>query len=473
MIGGLLGALTGQTRARVVAPRMNTKAGTAAIQGQMQRASQNAVNQGYSLAAGARGSSSPLALREAQRRGSMAQGDIAQQTGILQKQLEQGAAQQNAQLQMQANQQNAAIRQANDQALGKFVQGAAGAMAGGMISDVRAKEAAYLAGRQDAGGFDAGGDFGDPVLNAEALRAGTSPHSNAAATTGGGIGSGMSFEERQQVAAHLNRRGEDNTMQQHARQVYGADAERAVPEAFSPQAAPAPMQYAPQAPAPVAAPQQAKPNPFQWLIDSDKRAKDLERENGALKAALVRDEADAAAYGREWTKRNNAAVFQDVAAQSAFNQRMNAEQAALANANRDRNQYMATAQAMQAAQQPAAMQAPPPPMGPPLPQRPVTSDEDSKEGMEFPDGIRPVAFKYKDGIEGTPGAPPGRHVGVLAQDLEKTPEGETVVTEDPQTGMKQVDTAQLSLLLTAKLAEMDKKLDALSGKKRKAKKADD
>jgi len=337
---------------------VSTAAGERAIRGQMQRASQGAVNQGYSLAAGARGSSSPLALREAQRRGAMAQSDVAQQSGILQQQLQQGAAAQNAQMQMQAAQQNAAIQQANDAAMGKFVQGAAGAVAGGMISDERAKEAAYAAGLQAASAPQ-----GPPVL----------------------------------------RRG-----------------------LVSPDMVP-PIEAAPPPPAPD--PQNA---------------------------------AEAAQYGAEWTRANNAALLEDLNAAGNYDLELAKQRDRLMYADRARaNLLRATAYAR--GDSPDAW-APP---NAPLPR--ATSDERAKDGMSFPDGVRPVAFRYRDGIEGTPGAPPGRHVGVLAQDLEKSPEGATVVHEDPRTGLKQVDTSQLSLLLTAKLAEMDAKLDKLGGKKRKGK----
>lgn len=96
--------------------------------------------------------------------------------------------------------------------------------------------------------------------------------------------------------------------------------------------------------------------------------------------------------------------------------------------------------------------------------------EHSAGSMEFPDGVRPVKFHYRDGIEGMPGAPPGEHVGVLAQDLERSPEGATVVGVDPATGMKSVDTQQLTMLLTAKLAELDGKIDKLTGAKKSSKK---
>lgn len=75
------------------------------------------------------------------------------------------------------------------------------------------------------------------------------------------------------------------------------------------------------------------------------------------------------------------------------------------------------------------------------------------------------SYEYKD--PGAPGAAPGRHVGPMAQDLERTAAASTV--RDTPTG-KQVDTGRLSLVNTAaiseqqrKTAELERQLAALQG----------
>jgi len=49
----------------------------------------------------------------------------------------------------------------------------------------------------------------------------------------------------------------------------------------------------------------------------------------------------------------------------------------------------------------------------------------------------------------------------MAQDLEKTPAGASVVATDPKTGMKSVDTDRLSLVNTAALSEQQRRIDDL------------
>jgi hypothetical protein len=68
--------------------------------------------------------------------------------------------------------------------------------------------------------------------------------------------------------------------------------------------------------------------------------------------------------------------------------------------------------------------------------------------------VNPKTFKYKPGVGEDSTAP---RVGVMAQDLEKTPLASTVKTGED--GMKRVDTAQLSLGNTAMISELSQKLD--------------
>jgi hypothetical protein len=76
--------------------------------------------------------------------------------------------------------------------------------------------------------------------------------------------------------------------------------------------------------------------------------------------------------------------------------------------------------------------------------------------------LRPAqgySYEYKNPND--PGAKPGTQYGPMAQDLEKTPAGRSVVETNPQTGMKQVDTSRLTMVNTAALAEQQKKIDEL------------
>jgi hypothetical protein len=93
------------------------------------------------MAAGARGPSVALALREAQRRGATATQDIGAAAAAQQNQMAQQAALANQQAAMQAQQTNAGIAQQNAQGLQKGIGVAAGAMGGAMMmSDFTAKE---------------------------------------------------------------------------------------------------------------------------------------------------------------------------------------------------------------------------------------------------------------------------------------------------------------------------------------------
>lgn len=77
--------------------------------------------------------------------------------------------------------------------------------------------------------------------------------------------------------------------------------------------------------------------------------------------------------------------------------------------------------------------------------------------------IRPVAFNYKPGVEG-PGYPGGRHVGLLAQDLERTPAGAAMVADTPKG--KVVDTGQAALAALAAAADLNKRVKAVEGRRR-------
>jgi hypothetical protein len=90
------------------------------------------------------------------------------------------------------------------------------------------------------------------------------------------------------------------------------------------------------------------------------------------------------------------------------------------------------------------------------------SDKNSKTDIKDGYGIleqvmksvSPKMFKYKDGFGEDSSKP---RVGVMAQDLEKTPLSSTVVTGPD--GYKRVDTGQLTLGNTAMITELSDKLD--------------
>lgn len=103
------------------------------------------------------------------------------------------------------------------------------------------------------------------------------------------------------------------------------------------------------------------------------------------------------------------------------------------------------------------------------------SDEESKDEIE--EGSEEMArnapgyeYEYKQEHQGKPGTAPGKHYGVMAQDLEKTDMGSEMVDED-EDGMKRVDTERLTMANTAALNKVFEKLDELEGKKKPGKKS--
>lgn len=90
----------------------------------------------------------------------------------------------------------------------------------------------------------------------------------------------------------------------------------------------------------------------------------------------------------------------------------------------------------------------------------ATSDERSKRDVEdMFDPLQPVEYEYRSQEYG----PPGRRAGVLAQDLEKSKLGRNLVNRDEKTGMRVVDTPQLTLANTAEIKLLREKIAALEG----------
>jgi hypothetical protein len=76
------------------------------------------------------------------------------------------------------------------------------------------------------------------------------------------------------------------------------------------------------------------------------------------------------------------------------------------------------------------------------------------------DAVSPYKFRYKDPSE--PGARPGQRYGVMAQDLEKSPVGRSVVVNDG--GEKKIDTGAAVGVALAAIADMKKQMDALKAR---------
>ena len=94
------------------------------------------------------------------------------------------------------------------------------------------------------------------------------------------------------------------------------------------------------------------------------------------------------------------------------------------------------------------------------------SDENSKENIKdtkdearsFVDHLKGKMYEYKDESDGS-----GVHVGIMAQDLEKSPLGKSMVFED--NGVKKVDYAKGFGAVLAAVTEINDKLKALESKR--------
>jgi hypothetical protein len=91
----------------------------------------------------------------------------------------------------------------------------------------------------------------------------------------------------------------------------------------------------------------------------------------------------------------------------------------------------------------------------------LRSDEHGDPLGAFLSRLHPYAYRYRDPADGE-----GPRVGVMAQDLERTPVGETMVTEDA-TGKKQIDTAAAVGVTLAALAKMRQEMDDMKRRARR------
>ena len=88
----------------------------------------------------------------------------------------------------------------------------------------------------------------------------------------------------------------------------------------------------------------------------------------------------------------------------------------------------------------------------------LMSDKREKEAVRAVENTPGYSYDYKNPDE--MGAEPGRQYGVMAQDLEKTPAGRSVVTRTPD-GRRMVDTSRLTMVNTAALNAMQRHIDEL------------
>jgi hypothetical protein len=79
------------------------------------------------------------------------------------------------------------------------------------------------------------------------------------------------------------------------------------------------------------------------------------------------------------------------------------------------------------------------------------------DALETVKNAQAYSYKYKNPNQ--PGAKPGRMVGPMAQDLERGPLGDSVITDTPQG--KMVDPGRLTMINSSAIAEQQRQLDAL------------
>lgn len=142
-------------------------------------------------------------------------------------------------------------------------------------------------------------------------------------------------------------------------------------------------------------------------------------------------------------------------ARQAAAQRGVAMQSAIANQQSDANKAASERQMISGLGQGAAMA--------------FASDKEAKEDIkpednvakaidEFTKSVRGYEYEYKDSNDGT-----GKKIGVMAQDLEKSKIGKTMVDEGPD-GKKMVNTNKAIGALLAMTSELNKKIEKLEKK---------
>lgn len=89
-----------------------------------------------------------------------------------------------------------------------------------------------------------------------------------------------------------------------------------------------------------------------------------------------------------------------------------------------------------------------------------------EQAMETIRKAPPKEYEYAPQFRGRPGFDAGRHVGPMADDLEKTPLGASVVERDPS-GMRRLANGgdRLSVINTAALHDLDKRVGRMEKKR--------
>lgn len=87
----------------------------------------------------------------------------------------------------------------------------------------------------------------------------------------------------------------------------------------------------------------------------------------------------------------------------------------------------------------------------------------------FLDSMDAYTFKYKDPRDEPTDQPTGQdYLGIMAQDLEKSPTGKTLVKQDP-TGKKYLETGAMISALAAAVSHLNKRLHGVEGKRGRGK----
>jgi hypothetical protein len=98
----------------------------------------------------------------------------------------------------------------------------------------------------------------------------------------------------------------------------------------------------------------------------------------------------------------------------------------------------------------------------------AAAKEDIKDGskdiQKFLDVLSSSSYKYKKDVKDLPGATDKRRYGPMAQEIEKSAVGKTMVSTDPKTGLKQVDLAGILSASLAANADLHKRLSKIEKK---------
>ena len=458
---------------RVSAPKVDTAAGTKAIQNQAQQA-QNAANAGaYGLAASHQ--ANPLAIREAQKRAMMAQGQISQNAMNQQRMLEQSASQQNAQLSMQAQGANMQAKQGEDAAwMNTLGTVAAGAM---LMSDEQSKQYVLSPGeaKQDIrpiaaggitpyGGYAQASQLTEAPTTVETYRPPAAQARMLPLDTQAGAGFGRDYGLTRGDVQQMLDRGPQNpaptqqvqqptqnhmAMWQAQRQAYDEDMRRR-------QAA----------------------GMFMQLSDEHSKQKigELDKENQYMRLLLGKNAPAPAAPpleghpGTAYTSRDKALSDQQKwFRENSIARHFAEEDSKKAAAKAQNDWFVENSLARHYAQEDAKRAAPPPAPPAPAPMLQsamyappsIRSDKQSKMGF---DKLEPVSYEYKPQFQ--PEGGQGRQYGLIAQDMERaSPALASTVFQGPD-GLRRVDTGKLTMVNSAELADLNKRLAMLEGKKR-------